>query len=68
MLKRVERDEARRLIEEERAQLIEVLPREDYDALHIAGASNLPLKELDARAENELDRKRPIIVYCNDFL
>jgi rhodanese-related sulfurtransferase len=49
------------------AQLVEVLPREDYDARHLVGARNLPLKELDASAAAGLDRGRPLIVYCNDF-
>lgn len=28
------------------ARLLEVLPREEYDALHLLGALHLPLKEL----------------------
>ena len=49
------------------AQLAEVLPAGDYDWAHLPGAVNLPLKELDARA-GELDRSRPVIVYCHDSL
>ena len=30
------------------AQLVEVLPRDEYDELHLPGASHLPLKELDS--------------------
>ncbi len=30
------------------AQLVEVLPREEYEELHLPGALHLPLKELDA--------------------
>jgi len=63
----VERDEVQRLISEESAQLVEVLPAEDFDKEHIAGAINIPLKELDERAPGELDRERPVIVYCNDY-
>jgi len=48
------------------AQVVDVLPAEDYDALHLAGALNLPLRELDERAPRELDSGRPVIVYCND--
>jgi rhodanese-like protein len=48
------------------AQLVEVLPAGDYDWAHLPGAVNLPLKELDARA-GELDRSRPVIVYCQDW-
>ena len=48
------------------AQLVEVLPAGDYDRAHLPGAVNIPLKELDARA-GELERSRPVIVYCNDW-
>jgi rhodanese-related sulfurtransferase len=61
----IERDEARRL-HDEGAQLVDVLPAEEYDVLHIAGAVNVPLRELDERAPRELDSGRPVIVYCND--
>ncbi len=55
------------MLAEDRAQLVEVLPREQYEAEHIAGAVNLPLKELDAESCTLLDRQRPVIVYCDDF-
>jgi rhodanese-related sulfurtransferase len=51
------------------AQLLEVLPREEYDELHLPGALHLPLKELDAeRAGALLDRSRTVVVYCWDGL
>jgi rhodanese-related sulfurtransferase len=49
------------------AQLAEVLPAEDYAWAHLPGAAGVPLKELDARA-GQLDRSRPVIVYCHDSL
>ena len=63
----IDRDEVRRLIGEENAQLLEVLPATDYEKEHITGAINIPLEELDERAPVELDRERPVIVYCNDY-
>jgi rhodanese-related sulfurtransferase len=48
------------------AQLVEVLPADDYDWAHLPGAVNVPLKELDART-GQLDRSRPVIVYCHDW-
>ena len=48
------------------AQLVEVLPAADYDWAHLPGAVRIPIRELDARA-GELDRARPVIVYCNDW-
>jgi rhodanese-related sulfurtransferase len=51
------------------AQLVEVLPREEYEELHLPGALSLPLKELDVgRAGGLLDRSRAVVVYCWDGL
>jgi rhodanese-related sulfurtransferase len=51
------------------AELVEVLPREEYEELRLPGALSLPLKELDAeRAGALLDRSRAVVVYCWDGL
>jgi rhodanese-related sulfurtransferase len=63
----IDRTEVRRLLADEDAQLVEVLPAREYGEEHIAGAVNIPLKELDERAPRELDRDRPVVVYCNDY-
>ena len=68
MTRVIDRAEVRRLLASEQAQLLEVLPREDFESEHIPGAVSLPLKELDGRAAEGLDRQRPLIVYCDDFL
>jgi hypothetical protein len=65
--KRIEHDDVQRLMAEESAQLVEVLPADEFAEEHIIGAINIPLKELDERAPMELDRDRPVIVYCNDY-
>jgi rhodanese-related sulfurtransferase len=62
----IDRDEVRRLVAAG-AQLVEVLPRPDYEEEHIAGAINLPLKELNRESARRFARDRPVIVYCNDF-
>ena len=49
------------------AQLIEVLPREEYEEEHLPGAINLPLKQLNRETAQQLDRSRPVIVYCHDY-
>ena len=51
-----------------RAQLVEVLPRDEYAEEHLPGAINLPLKELDPDSAAQLDRTRAVIVYCFDGL
>ena len=65
-MKRIGRDEVRRLLTEG-AQLVEVLPRPEYEEEHLAGAINIPLRELNRKSAGRLDRARPVIVYCNDF-
>jgi rhodanese-related sulfurtransferase len=41
---------------------------EEYTALHLLGAVNIPLKLLDADTTAGLDRGRPVVVYCWDSL
>jgi rhodanese-related sulfurtransferase len=61
----IERDEVRRLVDGG-AQLVEVLPKEEFEEEHLPGAINLPLRRLETEATRVLDRSRPIIVYCWD--
>lgn len=49
------------------ALVVEVLPRDDYESRHIAGAINLPLAELNEETTARLDRSRPIVTYGYDF-
>ena len=50
------------------AQVVEVLPADDYAPVHLPGAVNLPLRELDDQQAAVLDRTRPVVVYCWDSL
>jgi rhodanese-related sulfurtransferase len=50
------------------AQLVEVLPRDEFDDEHLPGAVHLPLKSLTAATAAVLDPGRPVIVYCWDSL
>jgi rhodanese-related sulfurtransferase len=50
------------------AQLVEVLPEQEFEEEHLPGAINLPLKKLNAESAEALDRGRPVIVYCWDGL
>jgi rhodanese-related sulfurtransferase len=59
--------EVKRLIEQG-AQVVEVLPNEEYEEDHLPGAVNIPLKTLDARTTAELDKRAPVLVYCWDGL
>jgi rhodanese-related sulfurtransferase len=60
-------DRVRELIGQD-AQLVEVLPVEEFREEHLAGAINIPLKRLDATTSAGLDTGRPVIVYCWDSL
>lgn len=64
----VTREELQRLVDQKGAQVVEVLPREEYDDEHIAGAIHMALEELDEDAAFVLAKDRPVVVYCNDFL
>jgi rhodanese-related sulfurtransferase len=65
MPRRVDRDEVRRLLDEG-VQLVEVLPRSEYDEEHLPGAISLPLRHVDREASAILDPARPVVVYCWD--
>ena len=67
MSEAIDREGVQRLLREEHAQLVEVLPRDEYDDEHLPAAINLPLKALDRETAGSLDRERPVIVYCYDY-
>jgi rhodanese-related sulfurtransferase len=58
--------EAVRTLLEAGAQLIEVLPAEEYEAEHLPTAISIPLRELDRSTTARLGRNRPMVVYCAD--
>jgi len=64
MPRTIDRHEVQRLVGEG-AQLVEVLPPEEYDEQHLPGAANLPLRRIE-RAKDRLDPGRPVVVYCWD--
>ena len=66
MPRAIGRDRVQELLREG-AQLVEVLPGEEYQDEHLPGAINIPLKELNAAGTAGLDRARPVIVYCYDY-
>jgi rhodanese-related sulfurtransferase len=50
------------------AQVVEVLGADDYAPVHLPGAINLPLRQLDRQSTEVLDHSRPVVVYCWDSL
>ena len=65
MPREIDREGLRRLMAEG-AQLVEVLPPNEYREDHLPGAVNLPLRRLDTEATTVLDPSRPVVVYCWD--
>ena len=62
----IDREDVQRLVAGG-AQLVEVLPAEEYSEEHLLGALNIPVKPLDADTTAQLDRGRPLIVYVWDY-
>jgi rhodanese-related sulfurtransferase len=58
----VEPAEIRELIESG-AQVVDVRTATEHGASHIEGATHIPMERLDAEAD-ELDRDRPVVLYC----
>jgi rhodanese-related sulfurtransferase len=52
----------------EGAQLVEVLPEDEFRDEHLPEAIHLGLKALNAETARRLDPERPVIVYCWDAL
>jgi rhodanese-related sulfurtransferase len=63
--KGIDRNEVQRLLSEG-AQLVEVLPREEYEEDHLPGAIHMPLRRIETEARERLDPARAVIVYCFD--
>jgi len=63
----IDRDELQRLRRDERAQLVEVLPADEFEDEHLPGSVSIPLKQLDGRSAVSLDPRRAVIVYCYDY-
>ncbi|MEK7247299.1 MAG: rhodanese-like domain-containing protein, partial [Chloroflexota bacterium] len=58
----VSRDEVKELLKS-KAVLLDVRPRQEFEAGHLRGAINIPVDELKDRW-GELPRDRQIITYC----
>jgi rhodanese-related sulfurtransferase len=50
----------------EGAQLVEVLPKEEFDEQHLPGAIHIPLRKIDPGVRASLAPERPVVVYCWD--
>jgi rhodanese-related sulfurtransferase len=62
----IDRDRVQELLQQG-AQLVEVLPEDEFEDEHLPGATNIPLKTIDADSVRRLDSRRPVIAYCYDY-
>ena len=61
----VDADSFAKFIADEQVQLIDSRTPEEFNAGHISGAVNINIDDDNFRAKvNELDKSRPIAVYC----
>ena len=65
MPKEIDRETLRRMVAAG-AQLVEVLPAEEYAEDHLPGAISIPLRRIDTEGTKGLDKTRAVIVYCWD--
>jgi rhodanese-related sulfurtransferase len=61
----LQRQDAQDLIEKG-AQVVEVLPPEEFEEEHLPGAVNMPLRNIETDAAERLDIDEPVVVYCWD--
>lgn len=59
----IDRKSLTALLKKDAVVLLDVRPREEYNAGHLPGAVSFPLSELMQRI-NELPRKRTVVLYC----
>jgi uncharacterized membrane protein YkvA (DUF1232 family) len=59
-------EDVQRLVRDEHAALLDVLPEQEFNEEHLPGAVNIPLKKLTAEAVADLARDRAVIAYCHD--
>jgi len=50
------------------AQIVDVLPAQEYNGAHVKGAVHIPLPRILADAPMMLDRSQRTVVYCRDSL
>jgi len=67
MMKTITRDDLKKKMDAgEKFKLIDVLSAQHFSEEHLPRAINIPLGEIEARAE-ELEKDEEIVVYCASF-
>ena len=63
----IRRKDLKTLVAQGRAQLVEVLPANEYKREHLPQAVNIPLQTMTAETTKPLRKDVAVIVYCSDF-
>ena len=62
--RRIKPEDARALLDKDKAVLVDVRGEDSFKAGHIKGARNIPFSDIRARAK-ELPQSKMIITYCS---
>jgi phage shock protein E len=57
-------EETKKLINERNAQFVDVRTPEEFLSNQLPGATNIPLHMIDQLGDKQLDKTRPVVVFC----
>ncbi len=57
-------EDAKRLIKEKNAQLVDVRTPEEFESSKLPGAINIPLQDIDYIGIHKLQKELPVVVFC----
>lgn len=66
-MKTIKKEELKEKLDNKEAVLIEVLEEKSYKKEHIAGAINIPLREIGTEAKKRFNKDETLVVYCSDY-
>lgn len=58
------KEDVQQALENENVDVLNVLPNDFHDKIHIKGSKSFPLEELKEHAEEKLSKDKQYIVYC----
>ena len=64
-IRRIERDQVQKLVARG-AQLVDVMPEQEYAESRLPNAINVPLRSLNRETASVLRHDQAVIVYCAD--
>ncbi|MCH9742688.1 MAG: rhodanese-like domain-containing protein [Thiotrichales bacterium] len=57
-------EETKKLLSERNAQFVDVRTPEEFESSKLPGAVNIPLHIIEAVCDQNLDKTRPVVVFC----